>query len=182
MRCIAFSSLRCPRDVHVATILCAVIFVPLSRAGRRPDRRDRRRTRFGGLARSPCNGGGPPRRISLPRHHRPSSDPGFARSAVMVPGGAFLPPSVNLFGTAGGDGASERRVSWLITPSDYVHADRFIRDSIARLRCHVSIPPDAYNDHHGVRRDVSKGLRMMLLLCTGPVGLVVLAPPIVALS
>ena len=176
-----------PAMFNVATILCAVIVVPLSpRLGIDPIVAIAGGTLLGGLGQIALQW--PAARRAGFRYHA-TIDPGdpWLREIcrLMVPGVAGLAAvQINLFvnswlATGLGTGA----VSWL----DYAFRLMYMPIGLFGISIATASLPGiaghaANNDHHGVRRDVSKALRMMLMLSVpATVGLVVLATPIVAL-
>ena len=176
-----------PAMFNVATILSAAIFVPLApQLGIEPIVAIAAGTLAGGLGQIA---------LQWPAARRDGfgyqpvlapSDPGLREiGRLMLPGIAGLSAvQINLLvnswlATGLGSGA----VSWL----DYAFRLMYMPIGLFGVSIATAALPGisgyaANNDTHGVRRDVSTGLRMMLMLnVPATVGLVVLATPIVAL-
>ena len=177
-----------PAMFNVATILCAVIFVPLSsRFGVEPIVAIAVGTLLGGLGQIALQWPAARREgfryrprfwteRSMAERNRPIDGARRGRSG----GGADQSPHQQL----ARHGARNRRrlVARLRVPPD-VHADRSVRhlDRNGGVAWNRRATRQA-TTRVGVRQDVSRGLRMMLMLnIPATVGLVVLATPIVAL-
>jgi putative peptidoglycan lipid II flippase len=176
-----------PAMFNVAMIVCAVVFVPLSpRLGVDPILAIAAGTLVGGLGQIALQW--PTARREGFRYQRifDPDDPWVREvGRLMLPGVAGLAAvQINLFvnswlATGLGTGA----VSWL----DYAFRLMYMPIGLFGISIATAAIPGisghaAVNDDEGVRRGVSKGLRMMLMLnIPATIGLVVLATPIVQL-
>jgi putative peptidoglycan lipid II flippase len=176
-----------PAMFNVATIMCAVIFVPLSsRLGVEPIVAIAVGTLIGGLGQIALQWPAARREGFRYRPILDTGDPWLREiGSLMVPGVAGLAAvQINLLinswlATGLGTGA----VSWL----DYAFRLMYMPIGLFGISIATAALPGissyaASDDARGVREDVSRGLRMMLMLnIPATMGLVVLATPIVAL-
>jgi putative peptidoglycan lipid II flippase len=176
-----------PAMFNVATILCALIAVPLStQLGINPIVAIAGGTLLGGLGQIAVQW--PAARREGFRYHAiiDPADPWLREvGRLMIPGVAGLAAvQINLLvnswlATGLGTGA----VSWL----DYAFRLMYMPIGLFGISIATASLPGisghaARNDDHSIRREVSAGLRMILMLnIPATVGLVVLATPIVAL-
>ncbi len=176
-----------PAMFNVATILCAVIVVPLSpRLGIEPIVAVAVGTLAGGLGQIALQWPAARRDGFRYQPVLDLGDPWLREiGRLMVPGIAGLAAvQINLFvNTWLATGLGTGAVSWL----DYAFRLMYMPIGLFGVSIATAALPGisghaASNDDRGVRRGVSSGLRMMLMLnIPATVGLVVLATPIVAL-
>ena len=176
-----------PAMFNVATIVCAVIFVPLApRFGVEPIVVVAVATLVGGFGQIALQW---PAARRLGFRYRPIldlGDPGLREiGRLMLPGIAGLAAvQINLFVNSWlAAGLGTGAVSWL----DYAFRLMYMPIGLFGISIATAALPDiaghaARSDDHGVRSGVAESLRMMLMLnIPATVGLVVLARPIVAL-
>jgi putative peptidoglycan lipid II flippase len=176
-----------PAMFNVATILCAMVFVPMSsQLGIEPIVAIAVGTLIGGLGQILLQWPAARREGFRYRPVLDVTDPWLREiGRLMVPGVAGLAAvQINLLvnswlATGLGTGA----VSWL----DYAFRLMYMPIGLFGISIATAVLPGianhaASNDVRGVRLEVSRGLRMMLMLnIPATIGLVVLATPIVAL-
>jgi putative peptidoglycan lipid II flippase len=176
-----------PAMFNVATILCAVVFVPLApRFGIEPIVVIAAATLVGGVGQIVLQW---PAVRRLGFRYQPLLDLGDPAlreiGRLMLPGIAGLAAvQINLFVSSWiAAGLGTGAVSWL----DYAFRLMYMPIGLFGVSIATAALPDiardaARDDAHGVRRGIAGSLRMMLMLnIPATVGLVVLAGPIVAL-